>query len=69
MSTKRRILAALGVFAAAVALLGFSFVADAKKPPRLATLMNPPNAAPQPKSERPRVRAKKFLPVHDMGGY
>jgi hypothetical protein len=71
MSTKRRILTALAVFAVAGSLLA---VADAKKPPpKLAALDTPaqPNAPvrenAQPVKEKPH--ANNYLPVHHFGGY
>ena len=72
MSTTRRIVTAVVVFAVAAGLLA---VADAKKPQKVA-LLDPPAATrtneanpapPAPKKEKPR--AKKYLPVSSFGDY
>jgi len=66
----RRILSAFAVFAIAGGLLA---IAEAKKPVKVAVLHQPKEVAeenaPPPEKEKPKPRAKKFLPVHDFGGY
>jgi len=72
MSIKRRILTAIAVFAVAAGILT---AAEANKPKKVAVLdkpvaqeqSSPEQANPPPKVEKPH--AKKYLPVHNFGGY
>ena len=71
MSTTRRILTALATFTVAAGLLA---VAEAKKPTKVASLdepvaQNAQAAKPQPKPEKPKPHAKKYLPVANFGDY
>jgi hypothetical protein len=72
MSTKRRVLMALGVFVVGMSLLA---IAEAKKPPKVAVLHKPTVAQQgaavqdEPAPVKKPKRAKKFMPVADFGDY